>query len=174
MESLIQTPEKTEELPSQNTKELSPKSISRISNNLRNDAAIPDQAIFDASAQLLGALNPKAKALFNKILADPLNLTEAIAYLHDLEGSEPILTHKDFFKIHDNTEISNKKLLEMAQTFREFFVLLCIRRRLHRSQDKKYNLLLLSFAIDERPTLQSTCRTALCIVRGSRVPFTLY
>ena len=119
MESLIQTPEKTEELPSQNTKELSPKSISRISNNLRNDAAIPDQAIFDASAQLLGALNPKAKALFNKILADPLNLSEAIAYLHDLEESEPILTHKDFFKIHDNTEISNKKLLETAQTFRE-------------------------------------------------------
>ena len=46
-------------------------------------------------------------------------MTEAKAYLHTLEGSEPVLTHKDFFKVHDNTEISNKKILEMAQTFRE-------------------------------------------------------
>ena len=106
-------------MPPQKTKELSPKSIYRISSNLRNDQNIPDEAIFDASAQLLGDLNPQAKALFNKIISDPLNLTEAIEYLHDLERSEPVLTHKDFFKIHDNTEISNKKLLETAQTFRE-------------------------------------------------------
>ena len=46
-------------------------------------------------------------------------MTEAKAYLHSLERSEPVLTHKDFFKVHDNTEISNKKILEMAQTFRE-------------------------------------------------------
>ena len=118
-ENLTLTPEKPEELSPQETKEWSPKNISRISKNLRNDPAIPDQAIFDASAQLLGALNPQAKALFKKIIADPIHLTEAKAYLHDLEGSEPILTHKDFFKIHDNTEISNKKLLETAQTFRE-------------------------------------------------------
>ena len=87
--------------------------------DLRNNPAIPDQAIFDSSAKLLGALNPQAKALFKKILLDPIDLTEAKAYLHTLEGSEPVLTHKDFFKVHDNTEISNKKILEMAQTFRE-------------------------------------------------------
>ena len=86
---------------------------------MRNDSGIPDEAIFHLSAQLLGAQNPQAKALFKKILLDPINLTEAKAYLHSLEGSEPVLTHKDFFKVHDNTEISNKKILEMAQTFRE-------------------------------------------------------
>ena len=118
-ESLTQTPEKTEELAPQKTKEWSPENIRLISSNLRNNAGIPDEAIFHSTAQLLGEQNPQAKALFQKILSDPINLTEAKAYLHSLERSEPVLTHKDFFKVHDNTEISNKKILEMAQTFRE-------------------------------------------------------
>ena len=113
------TPKKTEDASPQEIKNWSPDRIKHISSDLRNNPAIPDQAIFHSTAQLLGALNPQAKALFNRILSDPVNLTEAKAYLHELEGSEPILTHTDFFKIHDNTENSNNKILQMAQVFRE-------------------------------------------------------
>ena len=51
---------------------------------------------------------------------DPLDLTEAVTYVKGLEKSQPVLTHEDFFKIHDNVaELSINKLTEIATTFRE-------------------------------------------------------
>ena len=70
-------------------------------------------------AQLLGAANPQAKALFEKILEDPTHLTAAKAYVSHIEKPGPTLTHKDFFKIHDNNVVSNNQILGFAQTLRE-------------------------------------------------------
>ena len=78
------------------------------------------EVIFHATKQLLELANPKAKALFTKIIMDPLDLTEAVTYVKGLEKSQPVLTHEDFFKIHDNVaELSINKLTEIATTFRE-------------------------------------------------------
>ena len=78
------------------------------------------EVIFHATKQLLELANPTAKALFAKIIMDPLDLTEAISYVKQIEKSEPILTHEDFFKVHDNVDdLSLKKINEIATVFRE-------------------------------------------------------
>ena len=78
------------------------------------------EVIFHAAKQLLELANPKAKALLGRILLDPIDLTEATAYLKELEKPGPVLTHDDFFKIHDNVDdLSLKKINEIATVFRE-------------------------------------------------------
>ena len=100
------------------TEDLSYNAIKRSSVYLRDN--YDPEVIFHAAKQLLELANPKAKALFTKIIMDPLDLTEAVTYVKGLEKSEPVLTHEDFFKIHDNvSELSINKLTEIATTFRE-------------------------------------------------------
>ena len=93
-------------------------SIIRSSVKIREN--FDPEAIFHAAKQLLEYVNPKAKALLGKILLDPQDLTEATAYLKELEKPEPVLTHEDFFKVHDNIDdLSLKKINEIATVFRE-------------------------------------------------------
>ena len=70
-------------------------------------------------AQLLGAANPQAKALFEKILTDPIGLTAAKSYMKVIDKPGPTLSHKDFYKIHDNHNLSNNQILGIAETLRE-------------------------------------------------------
>ena len=100
------------------TEDLTNDQIQKLSQYLRDN--YDPEVIFHATKQLLEPANPKAKALFTKIIMDPLDLTEAVTYVKGLEKSEPVLTHEDFFKIHDNvSELSINKLTEIATTFRE-------------------------------------------------------
>ena len=93
-------------------------SLIRSSIKLREN--FDPEVIFHAAKQLLELANPKAKALLGKILLDPQDLTEATAYLKELEKPGPVLTHEDFFKIHDNVDdLSLKKINEIATVFRE-------------------------------------------------------
>ena len=99
------------------TKDLSYASIKKQSIYLREN--YDEEVLFHATKQTLQPANPKAKALFGKIILDPLGLTEAIAYVKKLENQEPVLTHEDFFKIHDNvSDISLNKLNEIATVLR--------------------------------------------------------
>ena len=52
-------------------------------------------------------------------MVDPINLTAAKSYLHEIEKPGPVLSHKDFFKIHDNNAVSNNEILKFAETLRE-------------------------------------------------------
>ena len=100
------------------TEDLSYNAIKRSSIYLRDN--YDPEVIFHAAKQLLEYVNPKAKALLGKILLDPQDLTEATAYLKELEKPEPVLTHEDFFKVHDNIDdLSLKKINEIATVFRE-------------------------------------------------------
>ena len=93
-------------------------SLIRSSIKLREN--FDPEVIFHAAKQLLELVNPKAKALLGRILMDPQDLTEATAYLKELEKPGPVLTHEDFFKIHDNVDdLSLKKINEIATVFRE-------------------------------------------------------
>ena len=100
------------------TEDLTNDQIQKLSMYLRDN--YDPEVIFHATKQLLEPANPKAKALFTKIIMDPLDLTEAITYVKGLEKSEPVLTHEDFFKVHDNIDdLSLKKINEIATVFRE-------------------------------------------------------
>ena len=100
------------------TEDLSYNAIKRSSVYLRDN--YDPEVIFHAAKQLLELVNPKAKALLGRILKDPQDLTEATAYLKELEKPGPVLTHEDFFKIHDNVDdLSLKKINEIATVFRE-------------------------------------------------------
>ena len=79
-----------------------------------------EEHIFKATAQLLGEKSSEAKAAFKKIIEDSSqNLTNLKNYVHDLEKSSPLLSHKTFFKIHDNTSLSNNSIFKVAKIIRQ-------------------------------------------------------
>ena len=91
-----------------------------MSRKLREDYKNKEKIIFKAAAQLLGEQSSEAKAAFKKILEEPSkNLKNLKDYIHDLEKSAPLLSHKTFFKIHDNTSLANNSIFKAAKIIRQ-------------------------------------------------------
>ena len=88
--------------------------------DLRKDKKYCEKTIFYTTEQLLLEKGPQAKAAFKKIQEDSSpNLTKLKDYIHDQEKSAPILSHKTFLKIHDNTALPDNSIIKVAKIIRE-------------------------------------------------------
>ena len=87
---------------------------------MRNEYKDKENILFKAVAQLLGEKSSEAKAAFKKLLEDSSkNLKNLKDYIHELEKSTPIISHKTFLKIHDNTSLADNSIIKVAKIIRE-------------------------------------------------------
>ena len=93
--------------------------------------------IFHATQQLLFEKSPEAKAAFKKILEEPSkDLKNLKDYVHDLDKAAPLLSHKTFKKIHDNTDLSNNSIFKVAKIIREDAGERCIEANMEKELEK--------------------------------------
>ena len=99
---------------------MTPRKIADQSEDLRRDPKYSEEAIIHAAEQLYlknGSFN--AKKLAQKILEDPIDLSAAIEFVLSLHKVAPVLSHKTFTRIQNETDLSDNKVNRIAQIIRE-------------------------------------------------------
>ena len=97
---------------------MTPRKIADQSEKLRSE--YDDAAIMHAAEQIYlknGSFN--AKKLAQKIKEDPVDLSSAKEFINSLEKSAPILSHKTFTRIQNETDLSDNQINRVAQLIRE-------------------------------------------------------